>query len=130
VPHGVIADPRVVDAMASEGHLRGSQPADNTDDVRSRSIAGGSGRVRTSTRSRRHGAKHRFSLDRRNWTPRDQLVPAAPLHHSGAQRDLQDFYLGETGFEPAAARPPAGTKRFCGVRFSADEPKWVPLSCS
>jgi hypothetical protein len=29
--------------------------------------------------------------------------------------------IGETGFEPATARPPAGAIRFCGVRFSAVE---------
>jgi hypothetical protein len=31
------------------------------------------------------------------------------MHRTSAYRTLQGFVIGETGFKPATARPPAGT---------------------
>src|SRR5215208_2869899 len=48
---------------------------------------------------------------------RPQLNPAKPLHCSEELRDLQEVRVGETGFEPATARPPAGAIQAYPVRF-------------
>jgi hypothetical protein len=41
------------------------------------------------------------------------LDPAQPLRRFEEEHDLQDVRVGETGFEPATARPPAG----CATRL-------------
>ena len=48
----------------------------------------------------------------------------APLHLQIVFCALQGLLIGETGFEPAAARPPAGAIRFCGAPFGVVEPRW------
>ena len=58
--------------------------------------------------------------------PRDMRLMEA-CHASQALR------IGETGFEPATARPPARPIRFCGLAFGSVEPRWcssVALSCA
>jgi hypothetical protein len=40
-----------------------------------------------------------------------------PQHRELEHRYLQDLLVGETGFEPATARPPAGAIRLPGVAF-------------
>jgi hypothetical protein len=70
-----------------------------------------SDRVRTSAREPRRGAIHQLPLDRGTWTPGSELDPAKPLRRQQEQYDYQALPVGETGFEPATARPPAGTMR-------------------
>jgi len=55
------------------------------------------------------------------------------LHRRAVCRSFAGTSIGETGFEPAAARPPAGAIRFCGATFGVVEPRWcrsVALSCA
>src|SRR3954469_19006276 len=52
-------------------------------------------------------------LDRGNWTPRVPSAPVKPVSRLMEQRILQGLLIGETGFEPATARPPAG----CATRL-------------
>ena len=57
---------------------------------------------------RRHSAMTGSPLDRRNWTPWVQLDPQR--HYTVKKNNVisRELRLGETGFEPATARPPAG----------------------
>src|SRR6476646_7832206 len=53
--------------------------------------------------------------------PECPIGPETPLHRFGEQRHLQETSIGETGFEPATARPPAGTIQACGLTLGAVE---------
>jgi hypothetical protein len=48
-------------------------------------------------------------------------APFAPRHRELEHRDFQDFRVGETGFEPATARPPAGAIQLRGLAFGGVE---------
>src|SRR5689334_25301058 len=41
-------------------------------------------------------------------------APFVPRHRALEHRHLQDLLVGETGFEPATARPPAGAIQLLG----------------
>jgi hypothetical protein len=89
-------------------------------------------RVPTIAQSRRYRAKHRFAPDCRTWTLRALLDPGHELRRFSEECGLQEQLVGETGFEPATARPPAGTiqaYRWCfgGVKAIAVGLSWPRL---
>ena len=76
----------------------------------------------------RNGAMARFSTSGRDAriAPRDG--PRA-LHRFAVMRHLQALRIGETGFEPATARPPARPIPFCEAPFGGVERRGA-LSCA